>query len=244
MARDVLFTELLDMVRGEAMISTNASLNGNITPNLKIIVQRIQRQLWLNYDWKFMKGWSDKTVSAGQRYYDFPTDMDSNRIHQVHYRWNNQFLEICKGISPLDYNAFDSENATPQRADPVMRWDYRSTNNKQFEIHPIPATNGTASTGYVRFSGMKNLNPLVADSDRCTLDADLIALYAAAELLGPRSKDEADRKLRIANAMLTSLKGQYQASGQSVGTLGGRGSAGSRQTPRFGPPLVAVDRGT
>ena len=244
MARNVAFSTVLDMVRGEAMISTNPQLNTNVTPNLKIIVQRVQRQLWLNYDWKFMKGWSDKVVSAGQRYYDFPTDMDSNRIHGVFYRWNNQFLPIQKGISPLDYNAFDSENATPMRADPVMRWDYRDTNNTQFEIHPIPATNGSASTGYIRFYGIKNLNTFVADSDLCTLDADLIALYAAAELLGPRNKDEADRKLRIANAMLTSLKAQYQATSQTIGVLGGRGKESSRQTPRLGPPLVATDRGT
>jgi hypothetical protein len=244
MARGVVFTELLDMLRGEAMLSTNPDLSSNILPNMKQILQRTQRQLWLAYDWKFLKGWADKIVSAGQRYYDFPTTMDSARIARVYYRWNNLFMDMEKGISPLDYNAFNSELATPIRADPAMRWDFKDINETQFEIHPIPATNGSAATGYVRFTGIKNLNPLTVDSDRCTLDADLIVLYAAAEILGPRNIEESKRKLELANAFLSTIKGQYQAVGQTIRTLGGRGMDGSRRTPRMAPPLVAVDRGT
>lgn len=243
MARGVVFTELLDMLRAEAMISTNPNLSNNILPNMKQLIQRTQRQLWLNYDWKFLKKWADKPVAAGQRFYDFPTNLDSARIAKVHYRWNNLFIEVEKGINPTDYNAFDSELATPIRADPVMRWDYYDVAETQYEVHPIPATDGTAGTGYMRFSGVLNLNPLVADTDRCTLDADLIVLFAAAELLTPRNPDQAKQKLQLANAFLMSLKGQYQATSQTIRTLGGGGRDAGRRFPRMSPPLVAVDRG-
>lgn len=244
MARGVTLTEMLDMLRGEAMLSTNPNLSNNLTPNLKQILQRTQRQLWLNYDWKFLKKWADKIVSAGQRFYDFPTNLDSARINMVHYRWNNLFIPLEKGIQPEDYNAFDSEAATPIRADPVMRWDYYDVNETQFQIHPIPATDGSATTGYVRFSGILNLNAFVADNDRCTLDADLIVLFAAAEILTPRNPEQAKQKLALANAFLSQLKAQYQSTSQTIRTLGGGGRDAGRRLPRMSPPLVAVDRGT
>jgi hypothetical protein len=122
-----------------------------------------------------------------------------------------------------------------------MRWDYKDISEKQFEVHPIPNTDG----GYMRFSGTRNLNPLVADTDKCTLDADLIVLFAAVEILGPRNDKEAERKLKLANAHLVSLRGLYQSTGDGRYVLGGGvRTVSSRQTPRLGPPLVAVDRGT
>jgi hypothetical protein len=242
MARGVLLSEMLDMLRAEAMISTNPNLSTNILPNLKQILQRTQRQLWLEHEWKFLSASSDKIVAAGQRYYDFPTDIDSSRIQSVWYRWNNLFIEVEKGIAASDYNAFDSELTTPVRSDPVMRWDFTDTDERQFEIHPIPATSGTSAGGYVRFYGTRNLNTFVADTDRCTLDADLIVLFAAAEVLGPRNEKEADRKLKMANALLTRLKGTYATAGGKIGVLGGGGEP-QRRFPRQGPPWVAVDRG-
>lgn len=244
MARGVVFTEMLDMLRAEAMISTNPNLSNNILPNMKQVLQRTQRQLWLDYSWNFLNGWADKAVAAGQRYYDFPTTIDSMRIKKAYYRWNNQFLQLERGIDPLDYNAFDSELSTPIRADPVMRWDFKDVNETQFEIHPIPATSGSATTGYVRFVGIRNLNALVADADRCTLDADLIVLFAAAELLGRTNEKESKRKLDLANAMLVSMKGHYGKSGGTIGVLGGKGRIAGGRMPRSGPPWVAVDRGT
>lgn len=244
MARGVLFTEMLDMLRAEAMFSTNPNLSTNLLPNLKQVLQRTQRQLWLNYDWKFLKKWADKPVAAGQRFYDFPTNLDSARISTVHYRWNNLFIPLEKGINPTDYNAFDSELATPIRADPATKWDYYDVAETQYEIFPVPLTNGTSTTGYVRFSGILNLNPLVADTDRCTLDADMIVLFTAAELLTTRNPDQAKQKLQLANSFLTTLKGQYQATGRDIRALGGGGRDAGRRFPRMSPPLVAVDRGS
>lgn len=243
MARGVVFTEMLDMLRAEAMISTNPNLSANILPNMKQVLQRTQRQLWLNYSWNFLNGWADKVMVAGQRYYDFPTTIDSMRIKKAYYRWNNLFQELERGINALDYNAFDSELATPIRVDPVTKWDFKDTNETQFEVFPIPATNGSAATGYVRFEGIRNLNPLVADTDRCTLDADLIVLFAAVEVLGRTNEKEADRKFKMANSLLTSMRGHYSSTGGTIGVLGGRGGRSNRP-PRMAPPLVAVDRGT
>jgi hypothetical protein len=56
---------------------------------------------------------------------------------------------------------------------------------------------------------MKQLAPLVASSDKCELDSNLLILTAAAELLARAKSSDAQLKLSIATSHYNRLKGRH-----------------------------------
>jgi hypothetical protein len=81
-----------------------------------------------------------------------------------------------------------------------LKWQIHDGN--QFEVWPLPASNGAL----VRFSGRRKITPLVGDDDRCDLDDQLVVLYAAAEVEAKKSQKDADLKLAAAKARLLTLR--------------------------------------
>ena len=106
-----------------------------------------------------------------------------------------------------------------------FRWALFEDN--QFELWPIP----NAAT-VVRFRTMKKLPPMVAGTDKCTIDGTLIVLAAAAETLARMKSDDASIKLQVATAHYNRLKGRYQKN--RVFVLGG-GVAPVRRRDAFAP---------
>jgi len=90
----------------------------------------------------------------------------------------------------------------------VLKWDRYG--NNQFEVWPLPSTNGDAAAPYsnwVGFEGQKAVEAYVADTNRADLDDYLIALYVAAELLAENGqKGASDAKAGAANARRNNLR--------------------------------------
>lgn len=222
------------MLRGELLQSVNTAHGVNAAPAHKQVLARTQRMLWLDHAWTHLRVDRDEPLVAGQRYYDFPTDLPLDRVESVSVKWSGRWHCLERGIDVGHYNAYDSD--ADVRVDPVLRWAPYETS--QFEVWPMPATNDAQ---VVRFSGIRTLNPLVNDSDTCDLDADLIVLFSAAELAADAKSPRAEALARRANAHFAKLR---QRAEHNSGSMFGLGMAQPRQTTNHRmAPLVAVDRG-
>ena len=137
MAATKTLMEMVADLRAELLMSVNPASAQNLLPAHKVILARIQDQLWLDHSWAQLRVDRDVTLAAGQRYYDFPADLDMDRVENVWVKWSNRWHRLVRGIDPdAHYNAQNSDNDI--RAEPALRWaPYLES---QFEIWPIPVT--------------------------------------------------------------------------------------------------------
>ena len=91
----------------------------------------------------------------------------------------------------------------------------------QFEVWPIP---GPSLPFSLRIEGNAPLNTLVEDTDVCVIDATLITLFAAAEILAMQKSESASLKLQKANQyrrLLVARLGAQQRTMKSLSKDGG-----------------------
>ena len=232
MARNVTLGELIDDVRAEAGHSLQANLGTAMREVLVKVLQRQQRRLWEDYDWTFLRVDRDVEVQAGQRYYDIPTDLTLERIEKVQFKYGDRWIPMHHGIHREHLDQHDSDKGI--RSFPVERWAEHE--NDQVEFWPIPSQNGSLaqSSDIVRFTGIRRLRPLVAESDRADLDDTLLVLYSAAEILAREKSADAGLKLQLAEKHYARLKARnsksdtFTLSNESPGRL-----------PK-GPKIIAV----
>ncbi len=203
MARGTTLNQLLEKLRAECRFSTNTSRGIDDANYLRQILIRVQEQLYDEYTWPFLQILvedADKILQAGERFYDFPDELNLERVIRVWHKFGNEWIELEQGISPTQYSSFDSD--ADVRSDPPIRWDIRD--GRQFEIWPVPSSNGTP----VRFQGTRLLTPLVEDTSRADLDDILIVLFSAGEILTSTKQPDAQIKLNLATRRLNTLRGQ------------------------------------
>jgi hypothetical protein len=232
MARGTSLGQLIDDLRAEVGHSLQPNL-GKATRDVIINqIQRVQRRLWDDYSWPFLRVKRDLTISAGQRYYDLPSDVVFERIERVETKHGDVWTKLTYGIGSDQYNQHDSDNGV--RSSPIRRFDNHE--NNQIELWPVPANNSEADgAGSVRIYGIKNLSALIADSDTADLDDQLIVLYAAAEILARQKQADAQNKLAQAQAHYSRLKART-AKTETFVISGGEPEGMYR--PK-GPPLIA-----
>lgn len=204
MARRVSLGSLTVQLRRELKIAESASLGRNTRETHAYYLRKTQQRLHAEYTWPFMRIYRDVVMQAGQRNYAFPADLDPQDVINATVKYSSTFAPLEYGITPLDYNARNSD--LDQRNDPVVKWQlYRdpTTNGDMFEAWPIPASNGGST---VRFHGIKLLGALIADADVCDLDDLLIVLYAAVDLVPDKEKKG---KLAEAIAHQNALKARF-----------------------------------
>ena len=171
-----------------------------------------------------------KTLSAGQRYYDLPTDINYERIEEAVLWYSGQPHVLDRGIDFGDYAQYDSDSG--DRSDPQLKWDVRFTGTKeQVEVWPIPSSN----TNVVQFKAIRNLNSMTNDADTCQIDGTLIILFAAAEILTRQKSQDAQAKLATANALYSKLKGRTKGA-STITVLGG----GTDQRSLRGHTIIRV----
>lgn len=217
MARNVTLGQLIDDVRAEAGHSLQPSLGAAMRDVIVNVLQRQQRRLWEDYDWPHLRVTRDVVAAAGQRYYNIPTDLTLERIERVEFKDGDRWHPLVYGIGAQEHNQYDSDSDI--RSWPVTHWyPYDET---QFEAWPIPSQDGAAAgSGLIRFTGIRNLDPLVAQGDRADLDDTLLVLFSAAEILAREKAPDASLKLQMAEKHYARLKGRA-SKGASISLLGG-----------------------
>lgn len=226
MARGTTLVSLLDGLRAACRISLNAAHNNQHRDAQIKALQLKQEWFWGDFAWPHLRVDRYIQLQAGQRYFDMPEDMDIDRISHIEVRWGSAWNRLQPGIYPTDYAAFDSDLG--QRSDPVLRW--RITEGEQLELWPIPATNYDATTleGWLKITGIRTLNPLIADADRADLDDQLLIQACAADYLAATGAKDSQLKLDEANRLYLKLKGRLMQRKKFVIGVGPRSN---RQRP-------------
>lgn len=203
MARNLTLGKLLDNLRTELHASLNPAHNNQVRDKQVAFLQSTQEWLWEDFTWPHLRVWRNYPLQAGQFLYDISNDFDIERIEKIEVKYGGFWRELEPGIDARHYFLWDTELG--KRGWPVVRW--KIAENEQIEVWPCPDTNGdpTLLEGYLKVTGIRKLNPLVKDSDRCDLDGQLIYLYAASK----HSPGTLEGKfaLNLANKRLARLKG-------------------------------------
>lgn len=112
MPRGTSLVELVRMLRAEIGHSTSPAVGLEKADQLKQILRRTQIRLYDEHDWVFMRAKRDVPLSPGQRYYDFPADMDLERVNgSAKVRWGENYYRVEYGISEDDYDDQESEQS-------------------------------------------------------------------------------------------------------------------------------------
>jgi hypothetical protein len=202
-------------------------------------LDRVQREQWNDIEWPHLTIYKDLPMVAGQRYYDYPTQLPFDSIFRIWRPQGVNWVTLDYGITPATYAAQGGEFV---QAWPPQRWRncaaYDEINQAtdpaaQFEIWPIPPASYPYS---VRIEGNAPLNALVEDTDVCVIDATLVVMFAAAELLAGMKSESASLKLQKANQyrrMLIARLGAQQRMMKSLSRDGGnmQPELGRRLTP-------------
>lgn len=192
--------ELVTAVRAEIGDSTDLAMGVDALPGIRQMLKRIQETYYEDFDWPHLKMFREEEILSGQNTYTFNADVDSRRIFGAWVRDNDTWRPLDFGITPDLYNSSDPEEGETETT--PIRWDFAE--NNQFEIWPVPS-----DPARIRFRAMKQLAPLVAGSDKCELDSNLLILTAAAELLARAKSSDAQLKLSIATSHYNRLKGRH-----------------------------------
>ena len=220
MAKGAQFSQLYTDLRAELRRSTSVAVGVEDLATLKRTINHVYRTLYIDYEWPHMRKVFPKIpLAAGQRYYDFPADLDNDLLEGA-VVWNgNTTREVRVGIGFDEYGYLDPDE--DERQDPVQAIDFRFTGTAtQIEVWPLPATSDYS----IQLRGYVELPKLVNDSDKCWLDDELVVLFAAAELLKGSKAEDADSKLLIAQGYLQRLKARSKGPAKRVSM--GLGSSG------------------
>lgn len=224
MARGKQLIQLVTMVREETGRASSVAVGVSDVDGLKQKIVRAQEMLYDDYDWPFLRQiFPLKALAAGEQYYDYPTDLNLDRIERVELWYSNLPRPLVRGISTREYAIYNSNDDV--RQEPAMRWDARWTGTTdQFEIWPIPSTNDQS----VQFTGIRSLRPMVADSDLADLDDQAIVLTVAAELLKKQGSESADMVGKMAYGRIRQVKGLVKGAARTRRMGQGTSSADER----------------
>lgn len=202
-------------LRAEVGHSLSTAQGVNSVDTLKYMLQRTQEELWTAFQWPELVLRVDTLLLAGQYLYNFPATMTFEQIRSAwrSYSGDTSWTELGYGI---DEDKISPGGANSWRSDPIQVWDVDA--GGQFRVWPTP---DKATGAYIRFKGNKPLSVFVADADTCTLDDNLIVLFAAAEILARAKAEDAANKMQKAQRHLQKLLGAKISAKMRVSTLGG-----------------------
>jgi hypothetical protein len=197
---DTLAT-LIEEVQFELFQVVSPAVGQNYRDFIKARLRREYRRLYDDFNWPDLRVWQDKTLSAGENFYDLPTGWSLTNLTHIFYRWGSTWIPVPRGIDVTLYNAIDSDGGN--RADPVQRWDWR---NGQVEVWPIPATDATV----MRLVGKQPFVQMVDEDDLCLIDADTVILFAAGELARRTNTEESALLLARAEGRYGAVRQRQQ----------------------------------
>ncbi len=219
MARTQTLQEMVSNLRAEAGHSLSVAQGVNSEATLKYILKRTQEELWTAFVWPELALRDDRPMNAGAYTYDYGTMLKFDAIREA---WaapanGDSWRPVTYGVTEdmlLPQSQYNSSNS-----DPVQNWEAYGS---QYRVWPTPQTQT-----WLRFKGNKELGPLIANSDSSTLDATVIILFAASELLARSKAEDAANKLQKAQRHLTKLLGNQVSAKNKISTFGSLAPAGN-----------------
>lgn len=204
MPRGTQFGQVIDMFREEAGLATSRAQGVQQLGSIKAKLRRVYRRLHADFAWPHLRIERTVTLSAGQRYYSFPADLDFDNIERAWVQEvdEDHWYDLRYGIDALHYNTTNSYEG--EREDFPSNWKLHEDGT--FEIWPVPESNGHT----VRFFGKARAKPLVSESEILDLDDDLIVMFAVGEELVRQKDAQGQFMLEQARAHYNRLRGNSQ----------------------------------
>ena len=236
----VQLSELRRRLMAETFQSLNPSQTTSSQPFYNYQLDRVQREQWNDIEWPHLTIYKDIPMVVGQRFYNYPPQLPFDSIFRIWWPQGVNWVPLDYGINPQTYATMGGEGV---QAWPPRRWrncasfdenTMSTTPAAQFEVWPTPAP-GTPFS--LRLEGNAPLNALIEDDDVCVIDAALIVMFAASEILAVQKSEGASLKLQKANQyrrMLIARLGAQQRNMKSLSKDGGHMgsiSDGRRLTP-------------
>jgi hypothetical protein len=200
---------LLDMatdLRATLGQSMNIAHGVDQQPALYAALKRTQIELWQIHDWPSLDIMVETPLDVGVRTLAVPATLDFEHVNSVWYYDPAGDLtrnELDYGIGPDQFSSVDSTRLA-QRS-PPERWQYWGAGAGQttdtVEVWPIPDAPFT-----LVFKGRRALLPLIATTDVCTLDSELIIAQTAVPIMMRNRDPTAQLQLTKAQQLLTRLK--------------------------------------
>lgn len=198
MASGVPLSQLITNLRHETGQSATLALGQQTRDRFKHILNRVQRELWVNHQWPVQQIERDVALLQGGRYYAYPAGLGFDGVQHVWVKNGTEWLKLGYGIGPDELSFYNSEENF--RSWPIAKWDHVGETG-MIEVWPVPSQAGT-----MRMAGRKTLVEMVAESDVSQLDGDVIVFYAAAEILAEQKSQRANLMLEKAKALLARVK--------------------------------------
>lgn len=179
---------LLTRLRAETGRSLNVAQGVNERDSLIYELQRTQEELFLNYEWPFMRHSEVITVNPGDYVADVPASLDPDRISHVFARAAGSDGSWGDPLMFLDNPAVrDPGEGDLLRALPTMWWRILEPSSNTLVLTFLPRADQPVE---IKIAGLRPLLPFVEVADRSTLDGTLIVL-AASVAIAARSGDKA-----------------------------------------------------
>lgn len=216
MSRNTQLIQLIQMVREEVNRSASVAVGVDDQPLIRQKLQRTQEFFYDEFTWPFLRQvFPLKQLNQGEQYYDFPTSLNLERVEGAHVWYGLLPQPLDRGIGMEQYAVYNSNLGIT--SEPALRWDVRWTGQKeQFEIWPIPAS----QTQQIQFTGIRDLRPLVSDSDVADLDDRMIVLAVAAEILAAQGNANASSIGALAMERFLRMKGRANAGAERMRRMG------------------------
>jgi|SRR5215217_66790 len=154
------------------------------------MIRSAQKQLYEQFEWRVLDGVSERLTGADQQYYDYPEDCNLEEIKLIAINWGGRFRPLKEGIN-LEHRSLPS-TGVPERYE----------RRDQYELWPIPISNQYT----IRLEYTKVLKPLVVDSDRVSINDEIIFLFALSTAKQHYKQDDAATYSTQLDALLLRLK--------------------------------------
>lgn len=211
MRTGVAFSTIIEEVKLEAGESTDSGIATTRDPRIKQIINREYRWMAQQWRWPLRHDEQEVTLVASTATYNFPSTMDPAHIDEVWAQVGDHWHTIPHGVGRLERSLYDDAD----EAWPPRRFEFQpdtGTGTITFEVWPIPS-----QAGAVRISGQLVISDLVNDSDKCLLDADVLVLLAAGQLLAIKQRPDAAYKTNQAKQRAeTILRNMSQGIGEEI----------------------------
>src|SRR3990167_4503178 len=109
MPRGVTLNNLITQLRYAIHESGDSAQGQNMREMHRALLQRKQRALYIEYAWPFLKTHANIDLEAGQRYYDFPSDIALESVSDVTLMWGASEIPLDRGIGQEQYAQYDSD---------------------------------------------------------------------------------------------------------------------------------------
>lgn len=235
--RYMTLAEMLEGLRIETHNSTNVAHGAAFDSAHKYLLNRVQDDLYLNYDWPGLKAVWELSAANGERYHAYPDNARFETIDAIYAKDGaNRWIKLTYGITPEQLSITNSDDN--ERGFPICRWQsYMQpsgpTNNNMFEVWPVPDR-----TVPLMVKGLRACRPLVNSDDVSTIDGYAVVLHAASELLAGSKSEDAPIKLQKAQERVRMLKVRQASKDNRPLSLSRSGS-----TPHLRPGLDYIPSG-